>query len=305
MTGSTLASPTSRSPRSEGAARDDRRRTTDDRQAANDHDSSLVFRPSSPPELAPPAADQGRLEGRVERVAELGGAERAQMYELLERYFCGVTRAQFEADLAEKEWAVLMADGQSGRIQGFSTLMRFRTTVDGQAVVAFFSGDTVIDREYWGETVLPRLWSQHVFGLAAAIADARPYWFLITSGYKTYRFLPVFFREFYPTYLRPTPPAMQRLLDALGQRKFPQEYDPETGVVRLAAPAALRPGVADIAPRRLDDPHVAFYAAANPGHVYGHELACITELSPANLTPAGRRMLGSRQQAVGGAGLCR
>jgi hypothetical protein len=61
--------------------------------------------------------------------------------------------------------------------------------------------------------------------------------------------------------------------------------------VRFAAGAALRPGVADITPRRLDDPHVSFYAAANPGHVHGHELACITEICPANLTAAGRRML--------------
>jgi hypothetical protein len=118
------------------------------------------------------------------------------------------------------------------------------------------------------------------------------YWLLISSGYKTYRFLPVFFREFYPTYERPTPPAIKRRLDALAQLKFPSEYDPHRGVVRLTASAPLRAGVADVTEQRLRDPHVAFFVQANPGHVYGHELACLTELTQANLTAAGRRMIG-------------
>ena len=32
------------------------------------------------------------------------------------------------------------------------------------------------------------------------------------------------------------------------------------------------------------------FAALNPGHVRGDELACVTELTPQNLTSAGRRM---------------
>jgi hypothetical protein len=170
--------------------------------------------------------------------------------------------------------------------------MRMQTTVDGAPVVAFFSGDTIIDQGAWGETVLPRLWAQHVFGLAAAIPSARAYWFLISSGYKTYRFLPVFFRTFYPTYSAPTPPHAQRTLDALARLKFPDEYDPASGVVRFAQATPLRPGVADLSEARLSDPQVAFFVAANPGHAAGDELACLTEIAPANLTAAGRRMLG-------------
>jgi hypothetical protein len=138
---------------------------------------------------------------------------------------------------------------------------------------------------------LPRLWAQHVFGLAASVRHARAYWFLISSGYKTYRFLPVFFREFYPAYDRPTPPPVKRLLDALGQLKFRSDYDPRCGVVRPAHAAALRPGVAEITEQHLLNPHIAFFLAANPGHVRGDELACVAELTPANLTAAGRRML--------------
>jgi hypothetical protein len=53
----------------------------------------------------------------------------------------------------------------------------------------------------------------------------------------------------------------------------------------------LRPHLAGIPAARLDDPHVAFFARVNPGHVRGDELACLCELADSNLTRAGRRMV--------------
>jgi hypothetical protein len=214
------------------------------------------------------------------------------MYELLAYYFARTTQAQFERDLAEKAWAILLVAPLDGHIKGFSPLMRFQSTLDGQPVHAYFSGDTIIRREYWGEIVLPRLRAQHVFGMAEAAPDIAAYWFLICSGYKTYRFLSVFFRHFYPTCQGPTPPPLKRLLDNLGRQKFADEYDSRQRIVRFNQATPLREGVAEIQARRLKDPHVAFFAAANPGHIRGDELACLARLTRANLTPAGLRMLG-------------
>jgi len=238
------------------------------------------------------STSRGRLTGYVERPEALVSAQRDEMYGLLAHHFSNVTRPQFEQDLAEKEWVILLTDTGSGQIQGFSTLMRLEVVVDHQPIVAFFSGDTIIHQDYWGETELPRLWGRHVFGLAKTIPEARVYWFLTSSGYKTYRFLSVFFREFYPSYQRPTPAAIKRALDALAQLKFPSEYDAERGLIRSATAAPLRPGVAEVTKRRLRDPHVAFFVAANPGHAAGDQLACLVELTPANLTSAGRRVVG-------------
>src|SRR5262249_34598067 len=132
-----------------------------------------------------------RLSGAVVPPAALGAAERDRMYQLLGAAFRDVGRGQFEADLAEKEWVILLRDA-ARRLRGFSTLMRLRQRVDGRPVLAFFSGDTIIERECWGDDELPRQWGRVVFGLAAAEPAAEAYWFLICSGYKTYRFLPVF-----------------------------------------------------------------------------------------------------------------
>lgn len=242
-----------------------------------------------------------RLNGAVVPRTCLTGSDRQQMYDLLATYFAGTTRERFEADLAEKDAIVLLREPASGLIRGYTTLMQFTSPLDDHAV-AFFSGDTIVAREHWGETLLLRLWVKSVLAEADLIADERPgarfYWFLICSGYKTWRFLPIFFRQYFPCPDVPTPGAVKRLLDAFARSKFDTQYDAEEGIVRLHAATPLRAGVADITGERLRDPMVAFFAEKNPGHHHGDELACLAELSPANLTRAAERLMGRRTEVA-------
>lgn len=246
----------------------------------------------TPEELAPLTVTEGRLCGTVRPVADLPPCQREEMFRLLEGNFDNTSRERFEADLAEKHWAILLQERMGGALQGFSTLIRLDDQLHGRDISAFFSGDTVISREYWGETVLPRLWSMLVFRLAEKLKERSVYWFLICSGYKTYRFLPVFFRDFYPAHHLEVPGEIRQVMDRLAGRKFPGEYDPALGVVRFREATPLKAGLAEVTEQRLRDPHVSFFHRVNPGHVLGDELVCLTEVRHDNLTPAGRRMLG-------------
>src|SRR5690606_3642214 len=119
---------------------------------------------------------------------------------------------------------------------------------------------------------LPSVWIKSVLALTAGMAQP-VYWLLISSGYKSYRFLPVFYREFYPCVDRPTPPEVKALMDELATARFGDEYDPTTGVVRFRQGATpLRAGVAEVSRERLRDPHVRFFVERNPGHAQGDEL---------------------------------
>jgi hypothetical protein len=244
--------------------------------------------------LRQPLSD-GRLSGTVKPVRELTDEDRYGMFRLMERYYANVTRHGFERDLAEKEWVILLHEHDNGDLQGFSTLMRLEEEIDGDPVTAFFSGDTVVSRLFRRETLLPRLWGRLVFNLAGGIRDRKVYWFLICSGYKTYRFLPVFFRKFHPCREHNCPGHVRRIMDRLASRKFPDEYDAERGVVRLREATPLKEGVADVTEQRLRDPHVAFFQMVNPGHARGDELVCLAEVDYGNLTPAGRRMRGLKR----------
>lgn len=210
---------------------------------------------------------------------ELTRRDRDEMFALYTRYFAASDRMLFERDLAEKEWVILLRD-DDGAVDGFSTLMRMHVA----DATVFFSGDTIVARHRWGTYDLPRMWGRHVF----SVAGANAYWFLISSGFRTYRYLPVFFRDFYP---RDT--TMKPLLDRVAATKFGDAYDPRTGVIRLATPAPLREGVSD-PELRMNNPHVRFFVESNPGHAHGDELACLVRIDVANLTPAGLRMIGRR-----------
>jgi hypothetical protein len=213
------------------------------------------------------------------------------MLALMQQYYLNVAWESFMHDLRNKQWAVLVADS-SGRVRGFSTMTSFRIYVHNQSATMLFSGDTIVDRECWGDMTLHRFMGRHMMQIAADMPAEPVYWFLICSGYKTYRMLPVFFREFYPSYQYPTPPPVYQLLNATARQWFGARYNAEQGVVHLKHATPLRAGVADIDAQRLRDPHVAFFAAANPGHTAGDELVCLARLTAANLTAAGRRVAG-------------
>lgn len=222
--------------------------------------------------------------------ADLTDADVQAMFSVFCENFDGARLEIFARDLQNKNWVILLRDAATQTLQGFSTLSLYETCYDGKPISVVYSGDTIIRPAYWGTPELPTAWIKTVLEKSADMPQPL-YWLLISSGYKTYRFLTVFYKEFYPCYREPTPPETQAILQQLARERFGAEYLPEQGVVRFAQGATpLREGVAEVTDERLRDPHVAFYIQANPGHVNGDELVCITRIHPDNFTPAGKRM---------------
>lgn len=229
-----------------------------------------------------------QIDGLLPRAA-LTAAQRDEMLALLCCHFEGVTRAQFERDLDEKNWVVEIR--RDGRLLGFSTLLVCSERDEGRDLTVIYSGDTIVAPEAWRSPALARTWIAAVNHLRATF-PARPcYWLLLTSGFRTYRFLPVFWREFYPRHEAQTPMGTQRLLDHLSRARYGECFDAEQGIVRFPYPQRLRGRLGNLPTGLESDTHVAFFLARNPGHMAGDELACITEISGDNLTAAGRRMV--------------
>ena len=243
-----------------------------------------------------------RLQGRLVPVADVTPARRDALFALMDRHYEHVRRPAFDADLDEKQWVILLSDPATDEIRGFSTQVVLHTEAEGRPIRALFSGDTIVDRAHWGDPTLAHVWGRLALSLIDAAPKAEFYWFLISKGYKTYRFLPLFFREFYPRHDAATPDGARRVLDALARRKFRTGYDAAAGVVR-AGPGKdrLRPDVAEVTPERLRDPHVSFFVRRNPGHARGDELCCLAPLTRANFTPAAYRVIGPEPAALGAA----
>lgn len=228
------------------------------------------------------------MNSRLVSRADLSMGTRNAMFQLLAAQFEGVRLEIFLADLEAKNWVLLMED-EAGVVKGFTTLLHYRTTRRGQPIQVVYSGDTVVDPSAAGTSVLWRSWLGAVNQLRGD--DTAPlYWLLIVSGFRTYRFMSIFWRQFHPRHDTPVPPEVRELRDALAGELFGSRYDAATGVVRLETPQVLRPELREIPSQRAHDADVAFFARADPGHAHGDELVCLTEITRENLTCAGRRM---------------
>jgi hypothetical protein len=221
------------------------------------------------------------------------------MFDLMDRHYENVRPEAFHADLAEKEWVILLCDRATEALCGFSTQMLLDVDVAGRPVKALFSGDTIIARDHWGDQALASVWGRFALSLMDAHAQTELYWFLLSKGYKTYRFLPVFFTEFYPRPNMPTPGWAREIIDALGQCRYPGVYSRSTGIVR-ATPRKdrLRSGIADLTDGRLRNPYVRFFAERNPGHIHGDELCCLAPLTRNNFTAAAYRVIDAQPSDI-------
>jgi len=239
---------------------------------------------------APPAAS--RLTSRVVPAASLSPSELRRLFTLYAANYDETDFPRFAADLAEKDWVILLQDSVDGSIRGFSTQKVLRARVDGRDLRAIFSGDTLIDPAYWGEQELVRGWCRFAGRILAEAPGEPLYWFLISKGHRTYLYLPLFFRAYWPRFDGPTPPDEQAVLDSLARAKFGAAFDPARGILRFdRSLGQLKPALAEVPSGRRDDPRVRFFLQRNPGYARGEELVCLTIVSTANMRGLALRTL--------------
>jgi hypothetical protein len=230
------------------------------------------------------------LKATIHPASVLAESEREEMWTLYSRFYAGTSRARFRADLAGKDTALILRD-EWQRLQGFSTLALSRTEFEGMPIRVLFSGDTIIERAHWGSQVLAFNWLRHAGALQRREPEVPLYWFLIVKGQRTYRYLPTFAREFTPDWRAPAEPHSSRLLATLAEARFGAAYDRLTGVIRFReSHGHLAPEWAQISEREATRDDVQFFLRRNPGYARGDELACLCELSAANLRPLARRI---------------
>jgi hypothetical protein len=223
----------------------------------------------------------------IERSA-LGSGEIEEMYRLFTSHFELVSESQFRADLAGKHWVIRLHD--RGALQGFTSLQLLHTQLADAPVSVLYSGDTIVRPEARSTTLLARTWIEAVRRIGERSDVTNLHWLLLVSGFRTYRLLPLFWRQFFPHFGQATPARVRTGIDTLAASMFGACYDRSAGIVRFANPQPLRPELGHVPAHRLVDPHVNFFVGANPGHAEGDELVCWTRLSHGNLTEAGKRM---------------
>ncbi len=225
-----------------------------------------------------------RLKSEIVPIIEVTSAKRKELFELYFRYFENVTLGIFLDHISHKDHVIILTDQKTSEVKGFCTLMVIELQLDGEKIIGIFTGDTIIERTHWGEQELVRAFTFFCGKNAGIYKQQKVYWLLISKGYKTYRYLPVFTKDFYPNHTHVFPERLKSIRNALASQLYPEEFDPQTELITFKNKIGnLRPGIGDIDEIRIQDPAIEFFAQKNPDHMKGVELACIAELSLENL----------------------
>jgi len=230
------------------------------------------------------------LDRKIIEVATLTQAERDRMFQLMETHYGNTRLEDFERDLKEKEWVLFLTDADTGQIAGFSTQKLIHLEHNGKPIVALFSGDTVIEKDHWGSMALSLCFGELMLKLINKYTESTIYWMLISKGLRTYKYLPIFFLNYYPCHDKETPEDILQLRDTLGYMLFPDSYNKESGIIKAKADGQFLKEDFQAEPKEKK-PHEIFFFEKNPGCHEGDELICLAELSMDNLNAFIKRIL--------------
>ena len=201
----------------------------------------------------------------------------AAMERLYREFYVGADEADFRSDLAEKDYAILL---RGTGVCGFSTMK----LVDVAGMRVLFSGDTVVETSQRGQWGLSDGFGHVIKLVEGLFPDEAAYWFLISKGARTYRFLPTFFRRYVPGLAADA--DLSERLARVASALYPREYNPATGVLHFSGKKDRLRG--DVL--RMDAESVRF-RALNPGWMNGDELCCLAPLATDNLNRLGLRVI--------------
>ena len=211
-----------------------------------------------------------------------------EMYDVFKQYYNNADQATFFQDMSEKEGVFVLRERDSKRIVGFSTIKRVPLEVDGKKSVGIFSGDTILERQYWGDKSLHMEFLKYVVKLKLANPLTSVYWLLISKGYKTYLLLANNFLDYYPRFdaevnekQKQSHQKLQKVTEFYCQEMYEKAFDKANMLLDFGANyQSLKGNIAEITnDMRSKYPKIDFFEERNPTWRRGTELPCVGEIS--------------------------
>lgn len=202
------------------------------------------------------------------------------MFRLMNEYYEHVTCENFRNDLFEKQKVILLVERDES-IRGFSTIIQTTMNSAGKSFIAIYSGDTVLEKKYWGNGILAMAFGRYLIEVKLKNPMTSVYWFLISKGYKTYLLMTNNFSVHYPRFEKGTPRSYQTVMEEFYGQRFGKLYDSKRNLIRFDQDkiSYLKISVADITEELRRNPRIAFFEKANPDWKEGAELACVAKVT--------------------------
>ena len=224
----------------------------------------------------------------IKKINELDDHLRHQIVDIYLSYYDGSSRSLVLSDLQDKTEILLLF--YRGQLIGFTTLLVYSRNWQGSTIRVVYSGDTIVEKEHWGQQALAFAWIARMGEIKNERPDCPLYWFVIIKGHRTFKYLPVFGKSFYPHWSDERP-DLKDLADMLALEKFGENYNLETGIVEyVESQGHLKEEIMRPTDEEMEKESVKYFLRTNPNYKLGHELVCLCELEEENMKPLAKRI---------------
>ncbi|MFN3714380.1 MAG: hypothetical protein ACK4SX_12045 [Alcanivoracaceae bacterium] len=216
-----------------------------------------------------------RVVARYRAIDRVAPADVLTMYSIFCRYYDNADLATFLRDMSRKTGVFLLTNTDR-QIVGFSTVALMDLDIGSRRIKGVFSGDTIIEREYWGSRALPLAFFLYLVRVVVRHPLTPVFWLLISKGYKTYLLMANNFFRFYP-HPEQRYQKYAELIPKYCEELFPGYYDSARGILDFGNEyQKLRGDVAPITDHERDaSATIRFFEQCNPEWQRGTELPCV------------------------------
>lgn len=205
-----------------------------------------------------------------------------EFYALYDTYYEGLTFESFKHTFYNKDYLITLYDNHQ-KVCGFTTVEVIHFAFNHKPRCALFSGDTIVNHKFWGQQILSYEWCKLAGKIKLQLGQVPLYWFLISKGHRTYRFLNNFSKDYYPS-AKVFNKKYHDIVNYLALKKYPKHYNPEKGIIEFEGHSDyLRPAWQLESSLVVKNKYAKYFETLNPGYMHGDELVCLTELHQDNL----------------------
>jgi len=224
--------------------------------------------------------NKSKLTASFKKIKYVSVPQLLEMHKVFVQYYHNADLHTFVTDMGKKTGVILLQEKGSNRIVGFSTWTELNINQNGDKSIGIFSGDTVVEKEYWGNKELQKTFVKQLLKTKIKNPKTPVFWLLISKGYKTYLLLTNNFPKHYPSHEKNNI-KLESIVDEYCEQLYPSAYNKENRLLDFGDDYQFLKGdVAEITDDMTDEnPKIRHFAKLNPSWQQGTELPCVGEVS--------------------------
>lgn len=221
-----------------------------------------------------------KLTSSFHKIKSISILQLLEMHTVFIKYYHNADLQTFITDMSNKTGVILLHEKKSRKIVGFSTWTELEILNNGKKSIGIFSGDTVVEKEFWGNKALHKTFVSELLKTKIKNPKTPVFWLLISKGYKTYLLLTNNFPKHYPSY-RHNNIKLETVVDSYCEQLYPSYYNEADRLLNFGENYQfLKEDVAQItSDMTSNDPNIAHFVKLNPSWHKGTELPCVGEVS--------------------------